>query len=62
MPQAEQPNGNGAATQDAAAAFGQTMREAEHYVKRQWQENPIGVAAVVAGLGLLLGVILGRSR
>ena len=64
MPEQERPNGNEAAGHDAgaAAAFGDTMREAEEYVARQWHENPIGVAAVVAGLGVLLGLVLGRLR
>jgi ElaB/YqjD/DUF883 family membrane-anchored ribosome-binding protein len=64
MPEPEHPNGNGAghAASAAAAAFGDTMREAEDYVKRQWRDNPIGVAAVFAGLGVLLGLLLGRRR
>ena len=64
MPEPEQANGNGADTHAgaAAAAFSETMREAEDYVKRQWRENPIGVAAVVAGLGVLVGLVLGRRR
>jgi ElaB/YqjD/DUF883 family membrane-anchored ribosome-binding protein len=65
MPDPDRPTGNGEARieQDAnaaAAAFRDTMHEAEDYVKRQWRENPIGVAAIVAGLGVLLGLILGR--
>ena len=63
MPEPEQPNGNGAAGHGAgaaAAAFADSMHEAEDFVKRQWRENPIGVAAVVAGLGLLLGLMLRR--
>jgi ElaB/YqjD/DUF883 family membrane-anchored ribosome-binding protein len=62
MPEQERPNGNGAAGHDASAApaFGDTMREAEEYVARQWRENPIGVAAVFAGVGLLLGLMLRR--
>lgn len=63
MPESEQPNGNGAAGHDAssaAAAFGDTLHEAEDFVKRQWRENPIGVAAIVAGFGLLLGLMLRR--
>ena len=62
MPEPEQPNGNGADahTGASAAAFGDTLHEAEDYVKRQWRENPIGVAAVFAGVGLLLGLMLRR--
>lgn len=63
MPEPEQPNGNGAnAAHDAgaAAAFGDTLHEAEDFVKRQWRDNPLGVAAVFAGLGLLLGLMLRR--
>ena len=63
MPEPEQPNGNGAADYDAgaaAAALSDTLHEAEDFVKRQWRENPIGVAAIVAGLGVLLGLMLRR--
>jgi ElaB/YqjD/DUF883 family membrane-anchored ribosome-binding protein len=62
MPEQEHPNGNGAVGHDgsAAAAFGDTLHDAEDFVKRQWRENPLGVAAVVAGIGLLLGLMLRR--
>ena len=62
MPEQEFPNGNGdgAARDTGAAAFSDTLHDAEDYVKRQWRENPIGVAAIVAGLGLLLGLMLRR--
>ncbi len=66
MAEQERPNGNGDAHVEyggeAAAAFRDTMHEAEDFVKRQWRDNPIGVAAVVAGLGVLLGMVLGRRR
>ena len=61
MPETQHPTGNGAAAHDtAAAAFGETLHDAEDFVKRQWRENPIGVAAIVAGFGLLLGLMLRR--
>ena len=61
MPEQEHPNGNGAGGHDStAAAFNDTLHEAEDFVKRQWRENPIGVAAVFAGVGLLLGLMLRR--
>ena len=61
MPEPEQPNGNaGHDAGAAAAAFADTMHDAEDFVKRQWRENPIGVAAIVAGFGLLLGLMLRR--
>ncbi len=67
MAEQELPNGNGDAglgqtASDAAAAFTETLNEADDFVRRQWQENPIGVAAVVGGVGLLLGLLLGRRR
>lgn len=65
MPEQDQPNGNGDARADtntAAAAFGDTLHDAEGYLKRQWRENPLQVAAAVAGIGLLLGLLLGRRR
>lgn len=63
MPEQDFPNGNGDGAgheTGAAAALGDTLHEAEDFVKRQWRENPIGVAAVFAGFGLLLGLMLRR--
>ena len=62
MPEPEQPNGNGAGHDGgaAAAAFSDSMHEAEDFVKRQWRENPLAVAAIVAGFGMLLGLMLRR--
>jgi len=65
MAEKERPTGNGEARIEedanaAAAALGDTLREAEDFVQRQWRDNPLSVAAAVAGIGLLLGFLLGR--
>lgn len=44
---------------DAAEAGFDTAVE---FVKRQWRENPVVVVAAAAGLGLLVGLLLGRRR
>lgn len=46
----------------AAAALEDAMDAAAGYAKRQWHENPVGVVVAAAGLGLLLGLLLGRRR
>jgi len=63
MPERDVPNGNGAnAAHDTnpAAVFGEALHEAEDFVKRQWRDNPLQVAAIAAGIGLLIGILLGR--
>lgn len=46
----------------ARADFESGLDEAVEFVKRQWRENPIGVVAAAAGLGLIVGLLLGRRR
>jgi ElaB/YqjD/DUF883 family membrane-anchored ribosome-binding protein len=38
------------------------LDDAVAFLKRQWRDNPIGVVAAAAGLGLLVGLLLGRRR
>lgn len=37
------------------------LDEAHSYLKRQWRERPVAVAATAAGLGLLLGLLIAGS-
>lgn len=38
------------------------LDEAHRYLKRQWRERPITVAATALGAGLILGLLLGGRR
>lgn len=66
MAEQDIPNGNGAHREERSgydpATFGEEMQEAQDFFRRQWRENPLQVAAAVAGLGLVLGLLLGRRR
>jgi ElaB/YqjD/DUF883 family membrane-anchored ribosome-binding protein len=44
------------------ADFEAGLDEAAEFAKRQWRENPLGVIAAAAGLGLIAGFLLGRRR
>ncbi|MEQ1819840.1 MAG: hypothetical protein ABL871_14655 [Terricaulis sp.] len=35
---------------------------AHRYMKRQWRDRPLAVAASAVGVGLVLGVLLGSRR
>lgn len=35
---------------------------AHRYLKRQWRDRPLAVAASAVGVGLVLGVLLGSRR
>jgi ElaB/YqjD/DUF883 family membrane-anchored ribosome-binding protein len=35
---------------------------AHRYMKRQWRDRPLAVAASAVGVGLILGVLLGSRR
>lgn len=47
---------------DAHAAVEDGLDEAHRYLKRQWRERPITVAATAVGIGLILGLLLGSRR
>ena len=49
-------------SQQARDAAEASLDAAVEFVKRQWRENPVGVVAAAAGLGLLVGLLLGRRR
>jgi ElaB/YqjD/DUF883 family membrane-anchored ribosome-binding protein len=38
------------------------LDEAHRYLKRQWDERPVAVAATALGIGLVLGLMLGSRR
>ncbi len=38
------------------------LDDAHRYLKRQWRERPVAVAATAAGIGLLLGLLIGGGR
>ncbi|MBX9745934.1 MAG: hypothetical protein K2X34_03470 [Hyphomonadaceae bacterium] len=38
------------------------LDEAHRYLKRQWRERPVAVAATTLGIGLLIGLLLGSRR
>ncbi|MGH6949582.1 MAG: hypothetical protein ACREH4_01820 [Vitreimonas sp.] len=46
----------------AHAAIEDGLDEAHRYLKRQWRERPLTVAAAAAGLGMILGLLLAGRR
>jgi hypothetical protein len=46
----------------AHAAVEDGLDEAHRYLKRQWRERPVAVAATAVGIGLVLGLLIGGSR
>lgn len=40
----------------------QNLEDAGGYLKRQLEERPIAVAAAALGVGLLVGLLIGRRR
>jgi ElaB/YqjD/DUF883 family membrane-anchored ribosome-binding protein len=48
--------------EDAHAAVEDGLDEAHRYLKRQWRERPVAVAATAVGVGLVLGLLLGSRR
>jgi ElaB/YqjD/DUF883 family membrane-anchored ribosome-binding protein len=50
------------ALKQAQSAIEDGVDEAHHYLKRQWRERPITVAATALGVGLVVGLLLGNRR
>lgn len=46
----------------AHAAIEDGLDEAHRYLKRQWRERPITVAAAALGIGVVLGALLTRRH
>lgn len=46
----------------AHAAVEDGLDEAHRYLKRQWRERPVAVAATAVGVGLVIGLLLGSRR
>ncbi|MGQ0531309.1 MAG: hypothetical protein ACT4OF_01285 [Caulobacteraceae bacterium] len=46
----------------AHAAIEDGLDEAHRYLKRQWRERPVAVAATALGVGLMIGLLLGSRR
>ncbi len=46
----------------AKGAVEDGLDDTHRYLKRQWKERPVAVAATAVGVGLLLGLLLGSRR
>ena len=46
----------------AQAAIEDGLDEAHRYLKRQWRERPVTVAAAALGAGFILGLLIGGRR
>jgi len=46
----------------ARGAVEDGLDEAHRYMKRQWRERPVAVAATTLGVGLMIGLLLGSRR
>jgi ElaB/YqjD/DUF883 family membrane-anchored ribosome-binding protein len=46
----------------AQAAVEDGIDDAHRYLKRQWRERPVAVAATAVGIGVLLGILLTSRR
>ena len=46
----------------AQAAVEDGLDEAHRYLKRQWRERPVAVAATALGLGVILGMLISGRR
>jgi ElaB/YqjD/DUF883 family membrane-anchored ribosome-binding protein len=38
------------------------LDEAHAYLKRQWEDRPVAVAATALGVGLIIGLLIGGRR
>ena len=54
------------AARDALEAARDTVEDGfddtRRYLKRQWRERPVAVAATAVGVGVLIGLLLGSRR
>lgn len=50
------------AYQAATEAVEDGLDDAHRYLKRQWRERPLAVAATTLGIGVILGVLISGGR
>lgn len=50
------------ASQDTGVAVEASFEAALDFVKRQLRENPVAVLVAAAGIGVAVGLLLGRRR
>ena len=50
------------ASQAATEAVEDGLDDAHRYLKRQWRERPLAVAATTLGIGVILGVLISGGR
>ncbi len=50
------------AVADARSAVEDGLDEAHRVLKRAWRKDPVAVAATALGVGLVLGLLIGRRR
>ncbi|MFZ2030273.1 MAG: hypothetical protein WAU68_08195 [Vitreimonas sp.] len=50
------------ALERAQSAVEDGMDEAHRYLKRQWRERPVAVAATALGAGVIIGLLIGSRR
>ncbi len=50
------------AYQAATEAVEDGLDDAHRYLKRQWRERPLAVAATTLGIGVLIGVLISGGR
>ncbi|MBI3439766.1 MAG: hypothetical protein HY054_14160 [Proteobacteria bacterium] len=50
------------ALERAQAAVEDGFDEAHRYLKRQWRERPVAVAAAALGAGVIIGLLIGSRR
>jgi len=50
------------AYQAAQTAVEDGIDDAHRYLKRQWRERPLAVAASTLGAGVLIGLLIGAGR
>lgn len=46
----------------AKGAVEDGLDDTHRYLKRQWRERPVAVAATAVGVGLLVGLLVGSRR
>ncbi len=46
----------------AQTAVEDGLDEAHRYLKRQWRERPVAVAATALGAGVIIGLLIGGRR